>query len=419
MRIRLALLTACALVVTGALSAPAGASTGIRYGVQDDAWLLQGPGELSERLDQLEQLSPDVVRFNMRWNAIERNQGEYDWTDPDIVLNGLYERGIPAVVAIVGAPSWSNGGRGPNSAPTRSASIASFARVAASRYPWVRDWMVWNEPNQRRWLRPTSPAVYVTRLLNPAYAAIHSVRRNARVAGGVTAPRANVGGVSPVDWIRGMRRAGARLDVYAHHPYPSRPTETPTAGGCDHCTTITMATLERLLREVGEAWPGKRIWLTEYAYQTNPPDRFWGVSFSRQAQLLGQAALRAFKAPRVDMLIHYLVRDEPKLGGWQSGLFTFAMRPKPAARTFAMPLAIAGRSGGSVVVWGQVRPGSGPQTYRIQVKRPGRGWTWAGGTRTTSARGFVSVRLSLPKRSSVRLWSADEQVYGLAVPVAV
>ena len=247
----------------------------------------------------------------------------------------------------------------------------------------------------------------------------HAVRPNARVAGGVSAPRANVGGVSPVDWIRGMRRAGAHLDAYAHHPYPARPTETPLAGGCDHCTTITMATLERLLREVGKAWPGKRIWLTEYAYQTNPPDRFWGVSPGRQAQLLGQAALRAFKAPRVDMLIHYLVRDEPQLGGWQSGLFTFAMRPKPAARTFAMPLAIAGRSGGAVVVWGQIRPSSGPQTYRVQVRRPGSGWRWAGGTRTTSARGFVSVRLGLPKRSSVRLWSADEHVYGLAVPVAV
>ena len=419
MRFRLAFLTACALIGACSLSAAAGASTGVRYGIQDDAWLLHGPGELSDRLDQLEQLSPDVVRFNMSWNTIERRRGEYDWTDPDLVLNGLHERGIPAVVAIIGAPRWSNGGRGPNTVPARSASIASFARAAASRYTWVRDWMIWNEPNQRRWLRPTSPAVYVTRLLNPAYAAIHAVRRNARVAGGVTAPRANVGGVSPVDWIRGMRRAGARLDVYAHHPYPSRPTETPVAGGCDHCTTITMATLERLLREVGKAWPGKRVWLTEYAYQTNPPDRFWGVSFPRQAQLLGQAALRAYEAPRVDMLIHYLVRDEPTLGGWQSGLFTFAMRPKPAARTFTMPLAVAGRSGGAVVVWGQIRAGSGKQVYRLQVKRPGRGWTWAGSMRTSSARGFISVRLQLPRRSSVRIWSADTRVYGLAVPVAV
>ena len=36
--------------------------------------------------------------------------------------------------------------------------------------PWVKLWLVWNEPNQRRWLRPTTPQTYVTKLLNPAYA---------------------------------------------------------------------------------------------------------------------------------------------------------------------------------------------------------------------------------------------------------
>ena len=48
------------------------------------------------------------------------------------------------------------------------------------RYPWVRRWVVWNEPNQRRWLSPPSPTVYVTRLLNPAAAAIKAVDPAAR-----------------------------------------------------------------------------------------------------------------------------------------------------------------------------------------------------------------------------------------------
>ena len=46
-------------------------------------------------------------------------------------------------------------------------------------------------------------------------------------------------------------RAGARLDVYAHHPYPSSSRETPFTGGCGYCETITMATVEKLIREVG------------------------------------------------------------------------------------------------------------------------------------------------------------------------
>jgi hypothetical protein len=401
-----------------ALSAPAGAGPGIRYGVQDDAWLRHGPGTLEERLDELERLGVDLVRVNLRWDISEPGRGEFFWEESDPVLQGLRDRRIPAVVAIVGAPSWANGGRAFNYAPTRAADVAAFARTAAQRYRWVRDWLVWNEPNQRRWLNPPSPAVYVTRILNPAYAAIHDVNPSARVAGGVTAPRAGTGGVSPVQFIRGLRRAGARLDVYAHHPYPARPTDSPFAGGCAHCETITMARLERLVQEVTRAWgPRKRIWLTEYAYQTNPPDRIAGVSQARQARLLAEAALRAYRVPRVDMLVHYLVRDEPELARWQSGLYTFGGRAKLAAKAFPLPLAVAGRSGGATVLWGMVRPRSGRQDYRLQVRRPGSEWAWLGGTRETTPRGYLSVRASLPRGSLVRLWSPADDAFGATVTI--
>ena len=63
--------------------------------------------------------------------------------------------------------------------------------------------------------------------------------------------------MSPTAFLRGMKSAGARLDVYAHHPYPEQPKkETPSSGGCGHCASITMATIEKLLSEVQRAWPG-------------------------------------------------------------------------------------------------------------------------------------------------------------------
>ena len=52
-----------------------------------------------------------------------------------------------------------------------------------------------------------------------------------------------------------MHRAGARLDAYAHNPYPLDPKrETPLRGGCARCTTITMATLGRLEMWHGTCW---------------------------------------------------------------------------------------------------------------------------------------------------------------------
>lgn len=403
MRVLASILLACA--VTAAAAPAAGAAGTLRFGIQDDAWLVHGGGTFEERLDRLERLGVDVVRFNLQWNRIEPLRGQYDWEDSDLVLEGLRGRGIAAVVGIVGSPQWANGGRGPNFAPG-AASFGGFARAAALRYRWVRDWLIWNEPNQARWLRPTTPRTYVRQILNPGYAAIHAVVPGARVAGGVTAPRGGRGGVSPVAWIRGMRAAGARLDVYAHHPYPSSSRETPFSGGCTYCETITMATLERLVTEVGRAFGPKRIWLTEYAYQTGA----YGVTQQRQAELIGQSGLRAYRVPRVDLLIHYLVKDEPEAARFQSGLFSVSGRPKLAALAFPLPIAQAGRSGGKLVLWGQVRPRSGVQAYRVQV-RSGGTWRFSGGLRRTTARGFFSTAVAAPRGASVRIYSPRDRAY--------
>jgi hypothetical protein len=410
-----------------ALLAPAVASgsPAIRYGIQDDAWIADGPGTLAERLDKLDAIGVQIVRYNLRWDHVAAKKPKspaspadraYDWTESDAILRALKARGIAALVTIYGTPRWANGGRGPNWAPKKASSIASFARAAAKRYASVQRWAIWNEPNQKRWLRPTSAAVYTMRLLNPAYAGIHAANRRALVAGGVTAPRGNAGGVSPVDWIHAMKRAGARLDAYAHNPYPLSPhTETPWAGGCAGCHTITMATLPKLLRTVEDAFGPKRIWLTEYGYQTKPPDPF-GVSPGRQAAYIGQAALRAYEEPRVDMLIQYLYRDEPTLDRFQSGLLYRNSRPKPSLLAFELPFAEKSRSGSSVVVWGQLRAGPGAQPYRIEAETDG-GWRTIGGTALTGAAGFFARAVRAAPGTLLRVWSPRQQLASLPLRV--
>ena len=392
-----------ALAAALVLAAGASSSPEVRYGIQDDAWLLYGEGSLEDRIATLDRLGVDLVRFTIDWSKVEARRGAPDWSAVDPVLQGLRARGIRAVVTLNGTPRWANGGRSPNWAPSSGATFGAFAAAAAKRYSWVKDWLIWNEPNQARWLKPTTPRTYVTKLLNPAYAAIHRASGGTRVGGGVTAPRGSTGGVSPVDWIRGMRAAGARLDAYAHHPYPTSPTQTPWTGACRHCETITMASLERLLREVARAWgPRKRIWLTEYGYQTNPPDRFLGVSPAAQARFVGESAWRVFKAPNVDMLIHYLYRDEPEVARWQSGFVTAHGAEKPARRAFMVAAAQAYRLGRTTAVWGHVRPGTGRQYYVLQQFRSGA-WRTVNGAYRTTANGFLYRYVRAGKGSKLRL----------------
>jgi hypothetical protein len=59
-----------------------------------------------------------------------------------------------------------------------------------------------------------------------------------------------------------------------------------------------------------------------------------GVSWAKQAAFLKQAYALARKNPRIDMLLWFLVRDQPQLGGWQSGLETVTGLKKPAWNAF-------------------------------------------------------------------------------------
>jgi hypothetical protein len=61
------------------------------------------------------------------------------------------------------------------------------------------------------------------------------------------------------------------------------------------------------------------------------------------------------------------------------------------------------RRGNRTTLWGQVRPGDGRQRYALQVLVGGR-WTSLGGTRTTSAHGYLSRGVSARKGAKLRLW---------------
>jgi hypothetical protein len=398
------------VVAAGVFAGAAHASSSARMGIQDDAWLRWGPGTLDERLDTLDSLGVKTVRFTLLWSDVAKrkpataanpNDAAYDWSQFDPILNGLRAHGITPLLTLYGSPKWANGGRAPNWLP--KIGFGPFAYAASKRYPWVRLWTVWNEPNTRIFSNPVSPKLYTQRLLNNAYVWLHKANRANVVAGGVTSPRKTPSGMSPTAFMEGMRAAHARLDAYAANPYPSSKVETPFYSPCESCTTLTMAHLPQLRSLVSRLFGSRTpLWLTEYGVQTNPPDRLLGVSPARQAKELGEAAYRAWAQPGVTMLIQFLVRDEPTLGGWQSGLFTAGGSAKPSRYAFSLPLVEVSRHGTRTTLWGQVRPGSGRRTYVVQ-RWTGSRWVNVGGVKRTGAGGTFQTAASLRPGTKVRL----------------
>jgi hypothetical protein len=415
--------TACVALTPGT----AKASSRIQYGIQDDAWLIYGPEPPAQRIQILQRLGVDVVRMTLHWDTVAERAPKdardpadpaYDWSLYDPTLQRLHDAGISVLLSLYGTPSWANGGEKPNRMPTSATALADFAYAAATKYPWIHRWTVWNEPNLQLFLRPNSPALYVSRLLNPTYRALKAADPRNLVAGGVTSPRRTPSGMSPVTWIRGMRAAHALLDAYAQNPYPVRPLETPSRGGCLRCAEFTMATLPKLIAEVKRDFGTRtRIWLTEYGYNSKPPSRWLGVSNALQALFVGEAALRAYLAPRVDVLIHFLVRDEPNGNRWTSGVLTSRGKAKPSFAGYALPLAQVSRRGTRTTLWGQVRPRSGRQTYRLQQLRGGH-WRWVGGTRLTTSGGYLRRIVPAARGAKFRLWSPRDRRYGVILTVS-
>ena len=265
--------------------------------------------------------------------------------------------------------------------------------------PRVKYWTAWNEPNLPlglvpQWRRVAGHWVIQSardyaRICNAVVTGVHgTLIPGELVACGDTAPRGNNAPTSsrpttsPLAFLRAMKQAGATgFDAYAHHPYPSGPSESPTMRP-KASTAVTFGNLGDLTTQVTKLYGRKPIWLDEYGYQTDPPDKGLGVSPAKQAQYLTQAVALARRNPRVTMLLWFLVRDEPQLSGWQSGprdahrraqAGLRRVRPRRLRRLGRARAAPSARAGGS-----RLRPRSPSARRRAHPPRSPRRGAQAG-----------------------------------------
>ena len=68
-----------------------------------------------------------------------------------------------------------------------------------------------------------------------------------------------------------------------------------------------------LTQELTQLYGNMRIWITEYGYQTNPPDTFFGVTLRKAGRLPDRRRSRSRASnPRVDMFLWFLLKDESR-----------------------------------------------------------------------------------------------------------
>ena len=364
---------------TSAASSPSTSSasyrtlgSGMLVGFYDDA---QVYGRTAWAFRQLRSLRAGIIRITIDWATVARRRPAnpanpadraYNWAAVDAVVSQASANKVRVLATIYGTPRWA--GRAKNRLPRRMKDLRLFAHAAARRYsgkyrvkrvenepvrvlPAVRHWLAWNEPNNPIFLRPQwkrfrsgwrpQSAFDYAKICSAVWAGVHSTRlRGEKVACGATGPRGNDAprssrpSTSPLVFLTWLRRAGLkRFDAYAHHPYYTNRLERPSTVPRSK-KTVTLGNIRVLIARLDALYGRKRLWITEYGYQTRPPDRFFGVRYSTQARYVHEAFAIARKTRRVEMLVWFLIRDERRLSGWQSGVLSVRGKRKPSFRAF-------------------------------------------------------------------------------------
>lgn len=368
--IALLLIVLCSFAAS-ARPQPANAAPGMLVGIFDPNRPFDSP---DQTFPMLVNLRAQIIRVNLDWYNVAKKRPEhpidpkdpaYDWDRYDALLLNADKNKIQVLFTIYGTPRWANGTKkGLNRAPRQMLFLKQFATAAAKRYsgtfkrtddvvlPAVRRWLAWNEPNNPiflapQWAKknrnrytPVAAKVYAG-MCTAVWSGVHSTHlRNEVVACGATGPRGNNApksrrpSISPLAFLAAVKKFGLRnFDVWAHHPYYGRPSESPSTKPKDR-TSVTLANIGDLTKLLTKLYGNKKLWITEYGYQTRPPDKAFGVSWIKQAQYLSKAYALARKNPRITMMLWFLLRDEGRLSGWQSGLFTAAGVKKPAYNAF-------------------------------------------------------------------------------------
>lgn len=265
----------------------------------------------------------------------------YQWpTGVDRAIQEAAASGIQVAVLATYSPPWANGGQGPTHAPD-PADFAAMMSAASKRYPYVRRWMIWGEPNRDdRFLpnssgSPVGPRAYA-RVLDAAYGALKSVSSKNIVIGGMTWTG---GTVRPAAFLRDMRLPNGkppRLDWFGHNPFPFRfPNlrELAVAGGYRDISDLDTFGAQ-LRRTYG---PRAKFWLSEFLVLSDRPSQEFVTSVSRaeQGRWLSAAYGIADRLPQVAGLGWLGLLDEPPTPRSSNyGLLTADGAQKPAYEAF-------------------------------------------------------------------------------------
>jgi hypothetical protein len=342
-RARVKQVLAAALCVLALLPSSAAAAPGLLLGIDDDS--LKWYGHTSSLLSIYDGLGLDAVRVTLDWSPGLSFPVGTQRTELQRVANASHRTRI--VVAVAGPAQQ------PPVDATARASYCGFVANILRRYPSIRDVAIWTEPNSATFWQPQKGAAAAYEaLLASCWDTLHSVDSGVNVIA-TSAPHTGA-----QRWYedlgrayRASLRAQRIFDTVGHNAYPETSNEAPAAkhkkGSIDQGDLgRLLAALHKGFDKTAQPMPGQggvSVWYMEDGFQTVPALALYSgvetdrspVSEARQADQLRAAVELAYCQPAVGAFFNFELRDEPSLGGWQSGLLRLDWSAKPAFSSYA------------------------------------------------------------------------------------
>jgi hypothetical protein len=346
------------------------ASANVSFGITEDTGALGDPTMFYSTLNDL---GATENRIAINWDPAQPttipNQPGLDYWLPQAAIHG-----VRVLFAVAPAHPGDI-----TSSPARITQFVAFLQQLARTYPFVKDYVIGNEPNQPRFWQPQfsstgadlSGAAYEP-LLAASYDGLKAVSPSINVIGVGLSPRGNDNpfakdnvSTSPVRFLhdlgvayRASKRNKPLMDELGFHPYPNQNNDPPLKGypwpkaGIPNLDRIKQAvwdafngTAQPMFAERGKPAPPNalKLDLDETGWQVAIPaalqslytgkENVVTIDEGTQAQYYSDIVHFVSCDPDVRSLSFFHLVDEQPLDRWQSGLIRLddSKRPSYAA----------------------------------------------------------------------------------------
>ena len=298
-----------------------------------------------QRLSKISQLNADIVRLDaFPWDLIERERGIFDFSQSDAMVALARKSKVDILGILQYSPSWASGTKvklpdkfsshcglpDPEKEsydeyraypPMNNADFGSFVYMTVKRYPDVKYWQIWNEPNNPVFWRNNPQAYQYVLMLKEAYGAVKRANPNAQVVfGGLS--------LNDQEYMEKIYAAGGKnyFDIMAVHPYNQ--SQAPS-----EYLEFELTKLKKFMENRNDGL--KEIWVTEIGWPTSTR----GISEKTQSQYIEQTYRIAGKLGFVGAVFWHTIADctgdfDKAIDEQNFGLFRSDWSAKPGVQKY-------------------------------------------------------------------------------------